>query len=1029
MDKSIHTRFRRDLIIVASVAVVVWVAAVNLDLFELLHDLLHSHEHWQLVEIMLVLLSISLLGIWFSYRRWQETIFQFERAQSSKEKLKLERRLLDAVTKAQGMYIANEEPQKLFESLLNEVLAVTESEYGFVGRILHGEENSPYLKVFALTNIAWNEETQALYAKNKQSGMEFHNLNSLFGETIRTGELVIANDPASDPRGCGTPKGHPSLNAYMGIPISMGSQFIGMIGIANRPGGFDESLTEVLNPFIKACAQIISAINLNQQREQTEEMLLKAETLHEEAQSVAHIGHWELDLINDKLFWSDENYRIFGVEPGSVNTYETFLERVHPDDLDDVNSAFTASLDNRTAYNIEHRLLMADGAVKWVHEQCRTEYSEGKAIRSIGTVQDITRRKLAELEVIASRDRFSSIVEMAEHAIISINQHQEVILFNRAAEIMFDYSEADLLGNHLDQLIPERFREGHGRGVEAFKRDDSESTVHHRSSGLYGLRKSGEEFPVEISISKVVVGNDVIMTVMIRDMSEQVAAQAEQRKMLMAIREAGEAVMITDRNAVIEYVNPAFCEMTGYQSEEVLGKDPSVLKSHAQDPAFYKELWQTITSGNVWHGTLVDRRKDGSFYPALMSVAPIHNEDGEITHFVSLQQDMTEHEKLEAQFLQAQKMEAIGTLVGGIAHDFNNMLAALQGNVYLAKRKVDDPDVVADKLEKVDKLSARAADMVHQLLTFARKDMVELRALPINTFIKEGLKLASSAIPENIRVSKAVTEQKMLVKGDATQLQQVVMNLLNNAHDAVAGSENPSISVSLECYEATEAFHQLHPEVAGDRFAHLVVADNGSGIPSELIGKVVEPFFTTKGVGKGTGLGLAMVYGAVQTHGGLLEIESEEGQGTTIHIYLPLLQEQRSEERESNEKAVAGSGQTVLLVDDDAGILGTVAEVLRTLGYLVVEASNGAIALDCYREHQDKIAIVLTDMVMPVMGGVELVQQIRQSGSDVPVIMMTGYDFSSCGEEVERFEHFTLLNKPVAIHELSRLMHQMLKSS
>jgi len=545
---------------------------------------------------------------------------------------------------------------------------------------------------------------------------------------------------------------------------------------------------------------------------------------------------------------------------------------------------------------------------------------------------------------------------------------------------------------------------------------------------MFGLRKNGEEFPIEASISSQLLAEKKILTVMLRDISARVKSEAMLRTLSQAINEAGEAVMITDRNAVIEYVNPAFSEITGYHSDEVLGKDPSVLKSHAQDPAFYKELWQTISAGEVWHGTLIDRRKDGSFYPALMNVAPIHDASGEITHFVSLQQDMTEHEKLEAQFVQAQKMEAIGTLVGGIAHDFNNMLAALQGNVYLAKRKIDEPAVVADKLEKVEKLSVRAADMVHQLLTFARKDMVELRSIHLNAFIKEGLKLACSAIPENIRVSKSVTEQSMLIKGDATQLQQVVMNLLNNARDAVADSENPCITASLELYGATQEFQQKYPELKGDQLAHLSVQDSGCGIPSDLIDKVVEPFFTTKGVGKGTGLGLAMVYGAVQTHGGVLEIDSEAGQGTTMHIYLPLLQEQRSEEREVEEEAVAGSGQMVLLVDDDEVILETVAEVLRSLGYLVVEAANGVAALDYYRDHQDEIAILLSDMVMPEMGGVELIQQVRKLNSDIPVILMTGYDFSGRSEEVDQFDNFELLNKPVAIHELSQLMHTMMAS-
>lgn len=581
-----------------------------------------------------------------------------------------------------------------------------------------------------------------------------------------------------------------------------------------------------------------------------------------------------------------------------MNTYETFLAKVHPEDLDFVNSAFTGSVENRTKYDIEHRLLMDDGSVKWVHEQCHTFYDEdGKPLRSIGTVQDITERKLAEMKMFDTQNRLSGIIELAAEAIISVDEGGHILLYNQAAEDIFGYGIDEVMGHSINMLIPGRFHHSHDQHLKHFA-DNGRSKIHKSLSNMFGLRRNGEEFPIEASISSQKLVNQTVLTVMLRDISERVKSEALLRKLSAAIGEAGEAVLITDRNAVIEYVNPAFTEITGYSSEEVLGKTPSILKSHAQNPLLYKDLWETILAGEVWHGTLIDRRKDGSFYPALMNVAPIHNESGVITHFVSLQQDMTEHEKLEAQFIQAQKMEAIGTLVGGIAHDFNNMLAALQGNVYLARRQIDDPAVVADKLEKVDKLSARAAEMVHQLLTFARKDMVEMRAIHLNAFIKEAIKLSCSAIPENISVSKAVTEQKMFIKGDVTQLQQVVMNLLNNARDAVAGNETPCISVSLESYEADEGFHQLHPEAAGDRFAHLVVEDNGSGIASDLIDKVIEPFFTTKGVGKGTGLGLAMVYGAVNTHGGLLEINSEEGQGTTIHIYLPLLQEQRSEERE-----------------------------------------------------------------------------------------------------------------------------------
>ena len=645
-----------------------------------------------------------------------------------------------------------------------------------------------------------------------------------------------------------------------------------------------------------------------------------------------------------------------------------------------------------------------------------------------GISADISERKRAETELLESRARFSGIVEMAADAIVSINAEQRVVLFNKAAEAMFGITAAEMIGKSIERLMPQRFHASHSRIVAAYCSEEDSAPMHRRA-GIFGLRASGEEFPLETSISKQGIGDEVVMTVMMRDLSEQVKAEAQQRKLLKAIGEAGEAIIITDRNAVIEYVNPAFVEITGYSADEAIGNTPALLKSEAQDPHFYEQMWQTITAGSVWHGTLIDRRKDGSFYPALMSVAPIHDDAGAITHFVSLQQDMSEYKKLEDQFLQAQKMEAIGTLVGGIAHDFNNMLAAIQGNLFLAKRKVNDPLAVTENLENMERVSHRAAEIVRQLLTFARKGSVTMHSLPLNAFIKEGLKLAQSAIPDNISTVSDISGQPMVMTGDATQLQQVVMNLINNARDAVEDTENPCINISLTLYEADADFLRKHPDLSEGEFAHLSVADNGSGIPAELLDKVFEPFFTTKSVGKGTGLGLAMAFGAVQRHGGALEVDSAPGEDTTVHVYLPVRHERRQESREVEQQSVAGQGEMILLVDDEVMILGTVGEVLRKLGYRVVERTNGQTALDYYQEHRHEIAIVISDVLMPVLGGIELLQGIRKLESRVPVILMTGYDASGRAEEIEHVEHCTLLDKPVAITELSRLIREMIQSA
>ncbi len=752
-------------------------------------------------------------------------------------------------------------------------------------------------------------------------------------------------------------------------------------------------------------------------------LLRKIQERYEEAQEVAKIGHWELDLVENNLIWSKENCRVFGDDIGASNTYETFLERVHPDDREFVNKAYTGSVENRTQYDIEHRLLMGDGSVKWVHERCKTFYDEkGTPLRSIGTTQDITGRKLAEM-------RFKGIVEMAADAIISINEKQEVTLFNPAAERVFGIKAGKVLGKHVEMLMPERFWSSHRAKVEAFL-DESDLPLQHRKVGMYGMRASGEEFPLESYISKQEVGGETIMTVMMRDLSDQMESNDLRRKLSKAIAEAGEAIIITDRNAVIEYVNPAFSKITGYSLREALGNTPAMLKSSAQDPKFYQEMWSVITAGEVWKGTLIDRRKDGSFYPAMMSVAPIHDDHGEITHFVSLQQDMTEYKKLEQQFIQAQKMEAIGTLVGGIAHDFNNMLAALQGNVFLAKSKLDDPVSVGERLDNVEKLSNRAAEIVRQLLTFARKDSVDRQMVPLNSMAKEAIKLAKNAIPENIEVVSDITDEPITVAADSTQLQQVIMNLLNNARDAVEETAFPAIKVSLKRYEPTEKFLNLYPEIGGDQaLAHLSVEDNGCGIPQALVSKVVEPFFTTKGVGKGTGLGLSMVYGAVQRHNGIFEVRSEPGEGTAIDIYLPLLVENVKDPSTDKMQVMNGQGEVVLLVDDDETLLDTVEEVLKKLNYLVVEATNGHAALEYFREHRGEVSIILSDVVMPEMGGIELATAIREMDTQVPVVLMTGYDFSKRRGEVESLGNCKVIDKPVEVARLSRLVRKMLEAS
>jgi len=498
-------------------------------------------------------------------------------------------------------------------------------------------------------------------------------------------------------------------------------------------------------------------------------------------------------------------------------------------------------------------------------------------------------------------------------------------------------------------------------------------------------------------------------------------------KLSQAIEQAGESVVITDKNGVIEYVNPRFTRLTGYSSDEAIGQTPRLLNSGNQDVSFYENMWKTISAGNIWQGKIIDRRKDGSFYPASLTISPIRTGSGSSehhSHYVGIQSDLTKIEDMEQQFHQAQKMEAIGTLVGGIAHDFNNMLAGMTGNLYLARKKVGgDPDVM-QKLANVDELAMRAADMIQQLLTFARKDRVSIKPIPFIPFIKETLKLLRASVPENIAVREDICADALQVTGDSTLLHQVLMNLMTNARDALEAVEHPCITVRLEACYADESFVESRVNFKPGAYARLSVEDNGCGIPKKQLKHLFEPFFTTKEQGKGTGLGLAMVFGAVKTHQGFVEVDSIEGEGSIFHIYLPLLEQSDSDSESSEHKPLAepGQGETILFADDQQQVLETGKEVLESLGYQVLTATNGQQAVQVFEAHVEDIDLCIFDIIMPVMNGSRAAQQIRQIKPDVKIIFSTGYDKLN----QSNMDNETVICKPFPIEEMSRLIRRQL---
>jgi len=545
------------------------------------------------------------------------------------------------------------------------------------------------------------------------------------------------------------------------------------------------------------------------------------------------------------------------------------------------------------------------------------------------------------------------------------------------------------------------------------------------------FRKSGSIVWVNLTVSLVLKENgepDYFISA-IEDITERKQDESEIQMLLQAVEQSSEAVVITAKNGSIQYVNPAFTQITGYSEAEAIGKNPRILKSGNQKADFYLNMWETLLGGQAWQGKVVNRKKNGDFFPSMLTISPIKNQAGEITNYIGLQQDLSGFESMEAQFHQAQKMEAIGTLVGGIAHDFNNILAGMTGNLYLAKKHSLENPAVLKKLAAVEDLSFHAAELIKQLLTFARKGAVSTKPFPLTPFIKETIKLIRPSLSEGIALHYDICNESLVVNGDATQLHQVLLNLINNARDALDGRADPCITVRLAGFHPDKQFIKHHVDFSDGEYAHLSVEDNGCGVEEGQLEHLFEPFYTTKEQGKGTGLGLAMSFGAIKTHGGHIEVASTEGIGSTFHIYLPLCAEEIKQpaQEEFRPTIAQGGGELLLLVDDDRHVREAGRQVLESIGYRVMEASDGLDAIDVFTANQKEIALVIMDVVMPNLGGVDAWARMREIHPQAEVIFLTGYDKGALGEDKVPSDNHVVLSKPYDIAKLSQAIRNKIE--
>jgi PAS domain S-box-containing protein len=500
----------------------------------------------------------------------------------------------------------------------------------------------------------------------------------------------------------------------------------------------------------------------------------------------------------------------------------------------------------------------------------------------------------------------------------------------------------------------------------------------------------------------------------------------ELERLTAAIEQAAESVIITDTEANIIYVNPAFERITGYSRAEVIGQNPRLLKSGRQAPAFYQDLWSTITAGQVWRGHFINKKKDGTLYTIDATIAPVKNEQGDIVNYVGVRRDITRELQLEEQYRQAQKMQAVGQLTAGIAHDFNNLLTAINGFAELTRFRLPADHALQEMLGKILDSGQAAASLVKQLMIFSRKQVLELTVLDLNTVVVNIEKMLQRIIGEQIILKTALAPDLGLVKVDAAQMEQVIVNLAVNARDAMPNGGRLTIETANVMLD--EAYSALHLDMPPGEYVQLAVSDNGTGMNDEVKARLFEPFFTTKASGQGTGLGLATVFGVVKQSRGHIRCYSEVGVGTTFKIYLPCAEGVTAPVTREEIGDLPRGNETILLVEDDPAVRDLTAHLLRQQGYTVLEAADDQSALRLDREHSGPIHLLLTDVVIPGANGKILAGELQQIRPELKVLFMSGYTDNTIAHHGVLEPDIAFLSKPFTATSLTRKVREVLDS-
>ncbi|HJZ92102.1 MAG TPA: PAS domain-containing protein [Gemmataceae bacterium] len=921
------------------------------------------------------------------------------------------RELLAAITRAQGTYLTTGDTGAAFGDLLQDLLSLTRSEYGFIGEVCEAEAGK-FLQITC---------TDAGGSGAPAAGFELRDLNSLPGRVLTTGAPVIANDPAADPRPAGLPPGLPPLRAFLGLPFSHAGRVVGIVGLANRAGGYDPLVAEYVRPLLATCANIAAAYRTRREREAAETALRVSEARHRAL--LAGLP----DLIF--IFGPDGAYRDFyaGDPSKLLVTPDQFLGK-HPRDV--LPPDITALVANAFARSA------ATGGTETIHYELPIgggpTFFEARVVSCgpdgwLSVVRDVTDKKRDEERLRQMSQRLMLATDAAGVGIWDWDLTTDRLLWDdRMCQIYgirpedFTHDSAAwrryVLPDDLARMEADGWRSPAAAGVAEYqyrivRPDGAVRVIRARS---VAQRDAG--------------GRPVRMIGTNWDVTERVEAEdrlraSEARFRLLADATA-DVISLHDPDGICLYTSPSQHALTGHHPEELVGR-PAWERVHLDDAEGVRQAAAKNARGETAQFEFRARRRDGLYVWVEATARPVLGEGRKLLHVVCCTRDISARKRLEQQFFQAQKMEAVGQLAGGVAHDFNNLLTVINGFADLLLATTPDEEA-REALQEIARAGARAADLTRQLLAFSRRAIMTTKVVNLNDVLAHTTKMLRRLIGEDIELVTRPAPDLGAVRIDPGQLEQVIVNLAVNARDAM--SQGGRLTIETRNVELAGLHTDGSVELRPGQYVLLSVSDTGVGMAEGTKARIFEPFFTTKEVGKGTGLGLATVYGIVRQSDGHIAVETAPGRGSCFRVYLPMVDGVPAERLAGpgSPPRVPRGEEVILVAEDDESVRRMTVTALRSAGYQVLEACDGVDAEELFGQTRGRIDLLITDIVMPRMRGGELAMRLRAGAPELKVLFVSGYSDDEFLRRGLRDHELVFLRKPFSPSELARKVRDLL---